>query len=283
MSGRGVCGCLSWVVAVAVCGSLAGCDNGTEPPSERRLVVEGRIDSGGYPEVYLTLSAAADEAGGSLSGNVVRWGVVRVSDGEEEVILTGGPKNGVFPPFSYYSFDMKGVAGKNYTLKADWDGMSVCSTVRMPEPTAIDEVRVERVAGSEEGRNLTLVFRSPDDCPAYYHVSTRVSGRDSRFYPSMPGAIAVTEGGKIVEMPVYKGRRLLGDADDNGMFVAGERVIVRLERVSADVFAFWRAWDNASLVEGSVFVGAPGSLPGNVAGGYGVWSAQGVDSADVEL
>lgn len=44
-----------------------------------------------------------------------------------------------------------------------------------------------------------------------------------------------------------------------------------------------RAYDNASLVDGSIFVGSPGSLPSNVEGGYGVWSAQGVATRTVTV
>lgn len=61
----------------------------------------------------------------------------------------------------------------------------------------------------------------------------------------------------------------------------GETVTVTLARVSREVFLFWRAYDNASLVNGSIFVGAPGSLPSNVSGGYGVWSAQGVSTRTI--
>ena len=68
----------------------SGCDDGGDSAEEKpRLVVEGSINSGGYPEVYLTMSAVASDEEGSVADNIVRWGVVRISDGEREVILTG--------------------------------------------------------------------------------------------------------------------------------------------------------------------------------------------------
>ena len=52
---------------------------------------------------------------------------------------------------------------------------------------------------------------------------------------------------------------------------------VRLERVSKQVYDFWSAFDNASMFGGSQFVTVDSSLPSNIEGGCGVWSAQGVD------
>ena len=97
---------------------LCGCGGEETPRSERRLVVEGEIGSDGYPRLFLTMSAAADAAGGAVADNIVRWGVVTVSDGENEVILTGGPRPGMVPPVMYYSFDMLGEPGRTCHMPA---------------------------------------------------------------------------------------------------------------------------------------------------------------------
>lgn len=259
-----------------------GCTDEAEIQSERRLVVEGQIDSDGYPRVFLTLSATADDAGGAISDNVVKWGVISVSDGENEVILTGGPHPGLLPPFMYYSFDMKGEPGRTYTLTAEYEGMRVVSEATMPQPTPIEGMSIGIPDGDGQSRNLTIWFTAPGDCPAYYHLSAKVNGQDNRFYPCRLGAIAVTEAGSRVEMPVYRGRGVFSE-ETGTAFAVGERVTVRLARVSPEVFDFWRAWDNAVLTGGSVFVGSSVSLPSNISGGYGVWSAQGISDLNVEI
>lgn len=261
-----------------------GCERDTVEQSERRLVVEGTLNSDGYPEIFLTLSAAADASGGVVADNVVRWGVVTLSDGDQEVILTGGPRPGLVPPFMYYSFDMQGEPGKTYLLTAEYDGMKVSSSVTMPAPTPVGGIISDAVAGNENLRTLTLWFTAPDDCPAYYHVSTRVNGKDSRFYPCVPGTVAVNEKGTKVEMPVIRGTSGFKTDDNNdNFFRVGDKVTVRLARVAPDVFNFWRAWDNAALTGGSVFVGSSISLPTNITGGYGVWSPQGVTDVNIEI
>lgn len=272
------------VLSGAVVLLTPGCDEvGGDTFEKPRLVVEGSINSGGYPEVYLTMSAVASDEEASVADNIVRWGVVKISDGEREVILTGGQFSGIFPPYRFYNFEMEGVPGKTYTLSAEYKGEAVTSSVTMPAPTPIASVRTEPVDGNENLRNLILSFVAPADVPAYYHVSVKRSGVDRRFYPAMLGAIAVRQAGVGVEIPVYRARRSLSDEPFVPQFEVGDHVAVMLERVSPEVFDFWRAYDNASLTDGSVFISSAVSLPGNISGGYGVWSAQGSSVVSVKI
>lgn len=273
-------------ISVAALGAalLGGCDEGERAAAPQRLVVEGWFNSGSYPEVLLNLSMVPTDEEGSVAESIVRWGVVSISDGEREVILTGGPSDKYFPPYHYYTFDMEGVPGRTYTLKATYRGMTVTSTAEMPYPTPIGALSSTPVEGNDTLRHLTLTFTAPEDTPAYYHLSARAHSRDGREYPCMIGAHEVLRPGAEVSLPVYRGNRSTRPGENfDADFPEGETVTVTLARVSREVFLFWRAFDNASLVNGSVFVGAPGSLPSNIAGGYGVWSPQGASTATLRL
>lgn len=263
---------------------LGGCDEGERKAAPQRLVVEGWFNSGSYPEVLLNLSMVPTDEEGSVAESIVRWGVVSISDGEREVILTGGPSDKYFPPYHYYTFDMEGVPGRTYTLKATYRGMTVTSTAEMPYPTPIGSLSSTPVEGNDTLRHLTLTFTAPEDTPAYYHLSARAHSRDGREYPCMIGAHEVLRPGAEVSLPVYRGNRSTRQGENfDADFPEGETVTVTLARVSREVFLFWRAFDNASLVNGSVFVGVPGSLPSNITGGYGVWSPQGASTATLRL
>ena len=270
--------------ALALAALASGCADESAPPASPRLVVEGWFDSGSYPEVLLNLSMVPSQEEGSVAESIVRWGVVAISDGEREVILTGGPSEKYFPPYHYYTFDMLGEPGKTYTLRATYRGMTVTSAVTMPAPTPIDRLEATPVEGNDTLRHLTLRFTAPDDTPAYYHLTARAHSRDGREYPCMIGAQEVTRPGSEVSLPVYRGNRSTAPGESyEADFPEGETVTVTLARVSREVVLFWRAFDNASLVNGSVFVGAPGSLPSNITGGYGVWSPQGASTATIRL
>lgn len=273
-------------ISVAALGAalLGGCDEGERAAAPQRLVVEGWFNSGSYPEVLLNLSMVPTDEEGSAAESIVRWGVVSISDGEREVILTGGPSDRYFPPYHYYTFGMEGVPGRTYTLKATYRGITVTSTVEMPCPTPIGTLSSTPVEGNDTLRHLTLTFTAPEDTPAYYHLSARAHSRDGREYPCMIGAHEVLRPGAEVSLPVYRGNRSTRPGENfDADFPEGETVTVTLARVSREVFLFWRAFDNASLVNGSVFVGAPGSLPSNITGGYGVWSPQGASTATLRL
>ncbi len=276
---------VSHLIAAALLAAMAACDSGEPAPAPQRLVVEGWLNSGSYPEVLLNLSMVPSDQEQSVAESIVRWGKVSISDGQQEVILTGAPSDRYFPPYHYYNFDMVGEPGKTYTLRATYRGMEVISTVTMPRPTPIDGIDVTPVAGNDTLRHLTLRFTAPDDTPAYYHLSAQVLGIDGREYPCMLGAHEVLKPGVEVVLPVYRANRSTATAVDEYVadFPVGSRVSVTLARVSPEVFEFWRAFDNASLVSGSVFVGAPGSLPSNIDGGYGVWSPQGATTLHLSV
>ena len=63
-----------------------------EPPVKTYLVLEGWIDSGGHPMILLSETLPAGNRlirRSEVIGNIAKWARVSVSDGDEEVILTG--------------------------------------------------------------------------------------------------------------------------------------------------------------------------------------------------
>lgn len=241
------------------------------------LVVEGGIDSGGYVQVLLTSSIVPEAGGGTLDDCMIRWGKVTVSDGSKAVVLTGGPQNGYIPPYTYYSYDMIGEPGKTYTLTAEYDGKKVTSVSTMPVPTPIS--RLDCAPTDTPGMySVTLYFESPDDCPAYYHISTRLIGEDSHLYPAILGTVEVNTPGIEISVPVYRGKHFGSAKEFSPLWPKGAEVKVVLERVSRQVYDFWTAYNDDVLFGGSQFVGSASDLPSNINGGLGVWSARGVSS-----
>ncbi|MDE7143146.1 MAG: DUF4249 domain-containing protein [Muribaculaceae bacterium] len=270
--------------AALILAAASSCTGDPPAPAPQRLVVEGRFDSGSYPEVLLNMSMVPSDEEGSVAESIVRWGVVSISDGEREVILTGGPSDKHFPPYRYYTYQMEGEPGKTYTLRASYRGMTVSSTATMPAPTPIGSLEATPAEGNDTLRHVSLRFTAPDDTPAYYHLSARAHSRDGRASPCLAGPHEVLSAGAEVVLPVYRGNRYTdSDISYEAGFPAGETLTVTLARVSREVYLFWRAFDNASLVNGSVFVGAPGSLPSNIEGGYGVWSPPAAATATILL
>lgn len=256
---------------------LCGACSDTLEVEPQTLVIDGQISSNGYPEVYLSMTVNPTQKKGNLSEVVVRWGVITISDGETEAVLTGRVHSSTFPQFVYYTYDLKGTPGRTYTIRAEYAGKTATATAKMLTPTPITAVNVTKVGTTESLRNITLHFTAPtDNLPAYYHASCRVYDIDGRFYPSMLSTIEVTTPGADVEMPVYRGHSIANDEDYESSFNVGQVVGIRLERITKEVFDFWRAYDNAGFVNSSAFLGNNISLPSNIVNGHGVWSAQAV-------
>lgn len=263
--------------------SIAGCTTTDDAPQPGSLVIEGHIDSDGHPHVLLTSSITPSAEGGNMADNLIRWGKVTVSDGLSEVILTGGMTSDYFPPYHYYNHTMTGVPGRTYTITAEYDGLTASASCRMPEPTPIDDIEINPIEGNDTLRSLTMHITAPADCPAYYHITTRVMPRDTRDYPAMFGTFTASTPGEHLSIPVYRGKHATDTTDFVINMPVGTSVAVTLCRVEKPVYDFWIAYDNIIYFGGSQFISAPASLPGNVAGGYGIWSAQGTDHAVVTV
>ena len=92
------------VILITILAFLFGCVGKYQPEDEPQIVVEGWIEAGGYPVVILTTTVSVGEQQkdwASLKDHVIRWAKVSISDGEEEVVLTGSH-------LSSYGADLEG-------------------------------------------------------------------------------------------------------------------------------------------------------------------------------
>lgn len=262
---------------------LPGCSKDDTPFDEKsRAVIEGWIDSDGYPRVIFTAAFIPGNGNVTVADNLIRWGVVTISDGTTTEVMTGGPDKDMFPPFSYYTYNMIGTPGKTYTIEAEYGGIHARAEVTMPAPPVIKDVESARIAGTDTLREATVIVTAPADCPAYYHISTMVAGEDTRFLPSILGAYATDTPGAEISMPVYRGKTSVSTDEFVPQLPTNRRVKIRVERVTREIYDFWKAFNEATLFGGSQFVGHAASLPSNIEGGFGYWSAQGVEIVTLE-
>lgn len=253
----------------------AGCSETNVPAEPTQLVIEGWIDSDGYPTVLLTASASAGTDEITIADKVIRWGRISISDGDTTIIMTGAPNKNYFPPYSYYTFAMKGIPGRTYTIEASYENLCAYASAKMPHPPTVDSVVTERISASDTLRAATIYMTAPDDCPAYYHLSTRIMGMDARHYPAILGCAKAEIPGEKVIMPIYRGKTSISTDDFVPQLPIGRNISVKVERVTSEVYDFWNAFNEASLFGSSQFVSAGTSLPSNIEGGQGVWSPQG--------
>lgn len=245
---------------------------------QQKPVIDGWIDSDGYPVVLFTSSVVPDENNSSIADHLIQWGVVTISDGEKEIIMTGGPSDKYFPPYRYVTFQMQGVPGKTYTITADYKDLHAESTCRMPYPTPISSIETFPIEGNDSLRAAEIRFVTPDDVPAYYYIGLRNLGESGRFMPTMLSTYKALIPGEEVSLPVMHPQNRLTDEEFVSHLKIGEQLEIQLCRVSEEVYEFWKSYEDAVLFGGTQFFASSQSLPGNICGGFGVWSAQGVST-----
>lgn len=267
------------LIFATLCLGFAGACSESEPESPVRPVIEGWIDSDGYPIVQFTASFVPGHDEQSLADKVLQFGKVTISDGDTCVTLVGGPLSSYFPPYRYYTYAMTGQPGKTYEIVAEYDGLRARAVCTMPEPTPIDKILFEPIEGSDSLRAASLVFTAPDQCPAYYGVTIRKAERGQRPYPAMMGTVVATRPGERMEVPVFNPKNMLLESgtDFVPQLKIGQEIVVSLCRFTPEVYDFWKGFDEITMFGGSQFV-STSSLTGNIEGGYGIWSAQGTSS-----
>lgn len=231
-------------------------------------VIEAWIDSNGHPTVLFTSAIIPDTDGGELAGKMIRWGKVTISDGTSEIILTGKRDNSYFPPYKYFTTEITGTPGRTYTLTADFKDMHAEARCTMPYPTSIRSITCEPIEGEDSLRSTLLSFIAPDDVPAYYYLTVDGS-------PALMGWVEATQAGAEVTLPVYNTKsNYLSTEPFVAQFKIGETHLISLHRVAEPVYRFWRAYDDMVMFGGDVLFGGGESLPGNINGGFGIFSAR---------
>ncbi len=266
------------LVSLPVLSSLMwSCDDIGDEPSAPMAVIEGWLNSDGYPVVIFTESIVPEQSG-SIRDKLITWGKVTISDGEREVVLTGGANSMMFPPYRYYTYEMKGVPGRTYTITAEYRDLKARATCRMPSSTPIDSIVLKPIADNDTLRTGVLYYTAPDDCPAYYYLTISDGHSRSRPYATLMGTSMATNPGERMSIPVFMPKLRIDSLTYVPQLEVGTEFTVHLNRVTEEVYEFWKAYDNMLTFGNNQFISSSISLPTNIEGGLGVWSAQGSSS-----
>ena len=263
------------IIFLAFC--LASCITDLKYEGEK-AVIDGWIDSDGNPSVIFTSSIVPGENNSSLADKIIRWGKVTISDGDTTIIMTGSPEKFYFPPYRYVTYQMNGEPGKTYKITADYADLHAEASCRMPEPTPILNIEVKNIEGNDSLKSAELQFVTPEICPAYYYVTMRKLDSGERFLPTMLGTYKATEPSRLVNIPIMHPKNGLSMDPFVPQLKIGEKLEIKLCRITEEVYEFWNQYDNAVLFGGSQFINSSNSIEGNISGGYGIWSAQGTST-----
>lgn len=253
-----------------------GCADLRLSETKSSLVLEGWIEDGKFPVVLLSTSVPVSTDSQnleSLQDHIVRWGKVTISDGEKEVILTGGPDSRFIPPYSYTTTRIRGQAGKTYTVKAEYDGHVITSSTVIPDRKELEYIRGEEVMPGKY--RIVAGLKDDPSRKDYYKFFVRRVGKDSTYMSSFLGLVNDEMlGDGVSEIAVYNGMSVR-ENELNQYFEADDVVDVRLSTLDEASWKYWSDFEEIQSLARNPFFPVSNAIKSNVTGGLGYWAGYG--------
>ncbi|MBO7192334.1 MAG: DUF4249 domain-containing protein [Bacteroidales bacterium] len=265
---------LSYVALIFLC----ACSEDFVLEYEPELVVEGWIESDGYPVVIVTSTVPIEDKYiplDSLQNHLIRWAKVSVSDGEQEVVLTGRMNNDYFPPYIYTTSRLKGQAGKKYKLKVEYSGRVVTAETTIPAPVPLEWIKVR---SSEDGdRYLTAGLKDDPEEKNYYKFFTKVVGKDSSYVSSFMGLIDDEMLSDDINEVIIRGEFEpdFGKSESSVYYSEGDMVLVRFCTLDKAAFDYWEDHEDIISLSLNPFFPVNKKMRSNISTGYGYWAGYG--------
>ena len=259
------------------------------PAPETKIVIEGAIEEGRLPWVFVTKNAPyfshIDSA--ALVNMIVFNAHVTVTDGitTDSLQFTYDPY--IYPKFKYVGNTLIGQTGKWYWLNVEVDGNTYTAQTSIPPSVKFDSLKFKPDFNKDTLGYVWLYLKDPDTLGNYYRAFTKTLGIDSvylRPYPSVSDDRFFN--GQFAEYSLSRGRNPLEDNkyDDNGLdsagvsrfyFRKGQTVVVKLCSIDAPHYDFWISIEQQFITDGNPFA-SPISARSNISGGaLGIWGGYG--------
>lgn len=273
------------IYLIGCCCMLAACEKDISVDLHQqadKLVVEGRIETGEYPQVMLTrsLDYFSHITPDKLKESFVHGANITVSDGHRTMKLkeqskdtTGGIRWYVYTvdpsqPANAFKGKEKGeyelritIGDKLYTAK------TVIPTVGM----TIDSIWSEYKSGNTRLARVMVKVKDPDDRGNF---SRYVTSRNKGVFMSGLNSTLddqVVNGSRfdvMIEAGADRNQKI--DFDTYGYFNRGDTVTVQFSSIGKTTFDFWRTLDFAYASAGNPFA-SPLQIQGNVSNALGYW------------
>lgn len=264
-----------------------------------QLVVEGAIETGAPPYVFLTNSIGYFSTVdlNTLQNSFIHDAEVYVSDGIKTVRLveqsldTGG--TGI--KFFFYTVktplapEMIGEVEKTYKLTIKYNGETYEATTKIPNPTPLDSV-VSVVPpftpkDNPDVRQLKVYFKDPDSLGN--HVRYFTQRKNEPFYPGLAPSVYSDE---IINGTQFQAIFPLGEMpgttvgfDSLGFAYPGDTVLLKWCAIDKSVYDFYSTFEYAINSLGNPFA-SPTRMSSNISNkAIGVWAGYGAIYTEVVI
>ena len=245
------------------------------PDYVQKLVVEGKIEVGGNPEVYLSYTVPYfGNHTTNLTDFAVKGAFVTVTDGTTTDTL----KDATFGNGFYYkASNMLGVEGKTYNLMIQLNGKTYTAQTSIYPQVKLDTLWFKVEKQDSLGYIYTHMQEPAQQQNEYRWFAKRI-GKDQDFIAPLGSTFDDKFiNGKSFDFAYDRGMLQNSSAEDDnnaekGLFKKGETVVVKFCTIGYDEFRFFRSYDANIISNGNPFA-APTNLQNNIRGQnvLGVW------------
>lgn len=287
-----------WIYTLSFIGILAfiSCERIVEfeiPSDEKKVVVEGSIETDGYPVVLLSSTVGFfDTIDISTYANAfLHDAVILVSNGEDTVQLKEYSISADGLDFYLYTVDtsdllalnFKGEVGKRYELSINYEGQIYTSFTTIPENTMRIDSMWSKPPVNEDALahnpNYRTVYAKYFDNPIkgeYVRIFNKINSQ-----PYLAPFFSVSDdeiiNGTSVEVLISKGRSKMNTEKDEGepypyYYQVGDTLSIKWCAIDRNSFEFYKTLEFSYSAVGNPFA-TPIVVTTNIAGGaLGVWA-----------
>ena len=249
------------------------------PYYKPKLVIDGWIEQGKYAQVTLTKSASyfADIDSAALRQALVSTAKVSVSDGEKTEILTLTKNSNKFPPYYYQGTQLKGEAGKTYTLTVQTQGTVYESVTTIHSPPSFDKLWFEFKSQDDSLALLWAKFSDNPEEENYYRVFTYRENKDKKYVPMYLSTLGDKYfNGETFTFNILRGAESFSDINDDIYFTKGDTIRIKFSTLDRAHFDFWRTLEREVYSVGNPFSSSGNEILSNTGENtLGVWGGYG--------
>jgi hypothetical protein len=246
--------------------------------SESKIVVEGWIEEDDFAQVLLSSSISVAEVIDSTNvlNHVIRSAKITISDGVNSEILRVKNDKDRVPPFVYYGTTLKGVAGKEYSLKIEYLNRIVEAVTTIPKSVVLERAEYVKKSSTDTTGYVFVTFEDPLNEKNYYQIATKIDKKEPIFVPSFYGNLDDKNfKTSTVAIQINRGVLLFPKTKFTPYFTDGDLIHVKLRTQNKEALDFWNSWQNEIVNSRNPIYPSNTSLRSNIKGGIGLWAGYG--------
>jgi hypothetical protein len=241
-----------------------------------KIIVEGKIESGQDPIVYLSLNIPlwqeVDSA--SIINYIIRDAKITISDGEKTEIMTARWDRTNFLPHYYRATSIKGEEGKTYSLVIEKGGYTLYASTTIPYGFAIHDIK-SKPTDVDSLRTIELTINAGEDNNKSYRIFSKKK-KDNRFIetPVLFNS-SLTQSGNIKIDLSPNPEKKDSSFNEGRRFMKGDTVDVKICAIDSVSTMFYKDLSMFSVKGGNIFISEVKPLNSNISyPGFGIWCGQ---------